>query len=137
MSIKRQEDGPMQKISLQSGIGGTIGDFYIDNVEVYAWYQNRKVTEVPAGQSFEIHAEYDIANLNAGLTLWSTCMTIYNVTKGESVGSDLYRNHSGKGLLTAHDAVNVRMPDEATTFRVKLFANQGSLGVDPPPEREW
>jgi len=43
-----------------------VGDFEITNREVYAWYGGKKVTKVPGGASFEIHAEYNIENFNPG-----------------------------------------------------------------------
>lgn len=124
-------------------IAAKIGDFEITNLEVYAWYGGEKVTKVPGGASFEIHAEYNIENFNPGLlfaALWTTTFTVWDVTHGApSNPPPAYRSfgaHSGGGLLTAHDAVNCIMPDEPTTYRMKIFANQAAY-AGAPPTTEW
>ncbi|MBA7705421.1 hypothetical protein ES703_114250 [subsurface metagenome] len=124
-------------------IAARIGDFEVTNLEVYAWYGGEKVTKVPGGASFEIHAEYNIENFNPGLllaALWTTTFTVWDVTHNKipegSVGYDSFGAHSGGGLLTAHDAVNCIMPNEPTSYRVKLFANQAAY-AGAPPTTEW
>ena len=126
-------------VSLEAPVGVRIGDFEITNLRVYALYGAEEVTEVPEGAGFEIHAEYNIENFNPGLLLaawWTTAMTVYDVTHTSPVGYDSFGEHSGGGLLTAHDAVNVVMPGEPTTFRVKISANQ-KAHAGAPPTAEW
>ncbi len=124
-------------------IAAKIGDFEITNLEVYAWYGGEKVTKVPGGASFEIHAEYNIENFNPGgglAAMWTTTLTVWDVTHGAPSNPlpayDSFGSHSGGGLLTAHDAVNCFMPDEPTSYRVKLFANQAAW-AGAPPTTEW
>lgn len=131
--------GNRYPVGLEVVIGARIGDFEITNLVIYAWYGGQMVTEVPAGASFEIHAEYNIENLNPGwglAALWTTAMTVWDVTHASPVGYDSFGGHSGGGLLTAHDAVNVVMPSEPTTFRVKISANQAAW-AGAPPTSEW
>ena len=130
-------------VSFEGLVGARIGDFEITNLEIYAWYGGEKVTEVPAGASFEINAEYNIENFNPGLllaALWTTTMTVWDVTHSR-VSNPLpaYRSfgaHSGGGLLAALDSVNCIMPDEPTTYRVKIHANQAAY-AGAPPTSEW
>jgi len=126
-------------LSFEAPVDVRIGDFEITNLRVYAVYGAKEVTEVPPGGEFEIHAEYNIENLNPGTGLaaaWTTTMTVWDVTHARAIGADSFGMHSGAGLLTAHDAVNVEMPSEPTTFRVKIFANQ-KANAGAPPTAEW
>lgn len=126
----------MYPITFEVAVEQRVGDFEITNLSVYAVSNGDVVTEVPAGKSFEIHAEYSIRNYNPGWTNWTTCMTVYDVTHAQPVGSDEYGNHFGGGPLSAHDAVNAVMPSEPTTFRVKISANQEAF-AGCPPSAEW
>lgn len=132
------EDEHNLPISFEYEANAVVGDFEITNLVVYAQYQGNKVTEVPAGANFEIHADYNVKNNNPStlFPLWTTCMTVYNVTAGETVGSDTYGEHVGGGTKDAHDAINTTMPDVATTYRVKIFANQ-KQGAGAPPTSQW
>ena len=124
-------------LRIVSDIRAEIGGFIIKDPTMYAWYRGEAVTEVPAGASFEIHCEYTIQNTQAGFSvLWSTCMTVYDVTHSKPIGSDIFNMHSGGGVKSAHDAVNVKMPDEPTTFRVKIFGYNEQIST-PPPVTEW
>lgn len=126
-------------LSFEGPVGVRIGDFEITNIVMYAVYGGEVVTEVPAGAGFEIHAEYNVENFNPGwglAALWTTAMTVKDVTHNISVGYDSFGAHSGAGLLTAHDAVNVVMPSEATAFRVKIHANQAAY-AGAPADSEW
>lgn len=123
-------------VRLEAVVAARIDDFDITNLRVYAIHENVEVTSIPAGASFEIHAEYRITNYRAGLTYWTTCMSVFDVTHNSPIGGDSFGMHLGGGPLSAHDAVNVIMPDEPTTFRVKIHANQIAFG-GCPPESEW
>jgi len=116
----------------------TVGDFSVTNLDVYAQYGANRVTKVPAGANFEIHADYNVKNANPStLTpLWSTSMTVWNVTDNKAVGSDNYGNHSGGGVKDAHDAINAVMPAKATTYRVKIHCNQAA-NAGAPPQSAW
>lgn len=133
----------LQGIALEAPVGVRIGDFEITNIDVYAVYGGKRVTEVPAGASFEIHADYNIENFNPGAlfaALWTTCMTVWDVTHNRSSDPppayDSFGMHTGGGLKSAADAVNCYMPDEPTTYRVKFFANQ-QANAGAPPKTEW
>jgi hypothetical protein len=115
-----------------------VGDFEITNLDVYAQYQGDRVDEVPEGAGFEIHADYLIKNNNPTtlFPLWTTCMTVYNVTEGKREGYDTFGEHTGGGTKDAHDAINATGPSQATTYRVKIFANQ-KQGAGAPPNSQW
>ncbi|MBA7499311.1 hypothetical protein ES704_02051 [subsurface metagenome] len=128
----------MHPVTFERVVAARVGDFDVTGLRVYAVHNNIEVTEVPAGASFEVHAEYTIRNYNPGLTWWTTCMSVYDVTHNRPVGHDSFGAHIGGGPLSAHDAANIvgGMPDEPTTFRVRIHANQKShFGC--PPESEW
>ena len=110
-----------------------VGDFEVTGLDVYAQYQADRVTKVPAGANFEIHANYTIENHNPStLTpIWSTSMTVYDETGNEPVGSDNYGYHTGGGAKSGRDAINLVMPDRPTTFRVRIICNQKTNAGTP------
>jgi len=111
-----------------------VGDFEITNVDVYAQYGGQRVTSVPVGGSFEIHADYMIKNLNPSFwsQFWSTAMTVYEPVSG-LIDADLFGDHYGGAWEDAHDAVNVVMTPESVNFFVQIFANQ-QHGAGRPPD---
>lgn len=113
-----------------------VGDFEITGVDVYAQYGGQRVTSVPPGASFEIHVDYMIKNSRAGLTGWSTAMTVYSNSQLENVGVDMFGDHYGSGLNDAHDAINAVKPDGTTYYLVQIFASQ-LLGAGTPPDYMW
>lgn len=133
---EKEREGLMRDVAFQVEIGAVVGDFEITNVDVYAVYGGSRVTQVPAGGNFEIHANYNIKNNAAGLTWWSTSMTVYNVTAGVPVASDNFGQHSGGTVRSAADAINAVMPSVNTTFRVKIWANQAA-NAGAPPQSDW
>lgn len=122
----------------------TVGDFSVTNLVVYAQYGGVKVTKVPAGANFEIHANYTVQNANPStLTpIWSTSMTVWNETDNKIAGltldtsSDNYGYHTGGGAKSASDAINAVMPAKATIFRVKIHCNQAT-NAGAPPTSAW
>lgn len=135
----REEDNRIRvPVAFQYQVDAVVGDFEITNLDVWAQYLDARVTEVPAGASFEIHADYLIRNLNPTLLfpLWTTCMTVYNVTAGKKERYDTHGEHTGGGTKDAHDAINATGPSVATTYRVKIFANQ-KQGAGAPPDSQW
>ena len=110
-------------------------DFSISGLRVYALYGSQEDVPVPAGKGFEIHAEYTIINAQPGLTAWTTCMTVWDVTHNKAVGSDPNWVHYGAGGL-AKDAVNVVMPADGAKYRVKIWATQSSTTTSPP-QSSW
>lgn len=135
----REANYPYIPIRIEAPVSVMVGDFEITDIDVHAQYGGRIVTEVPAGASFEIHLKYNIRNFSPGTlaaAYWSTCMTVWDVTRNRAVGYDAFGLHYGGGVLSAEDAVNVVMPATATTFRVKIFANQAA-NAGAPPESEW
>lgn len=117
-------------------VAQTVGAFTITDLTVYAQYGGSQVTQVPPGASFEIHANYKISNSAAGLTYWSTSMTVYNVTDSVAVGSDNFGQHYGTGVKTASDAINSTGPSKTTTYRIRIFANQAA-NAGAPPTSQW
>jgi len=132
---QREEEYP---VSFVYETGQRVGDFEISGLIVYAQYGGNKVTKVPAGAVFEIHADYYVRNYNPSILypIWSTSMTVWNVTDNKAVGSDNYGAHTGGGLKDAHDAINAVMPSKATTFRIKIHCNQAT-NAGAPPQSAW
>ena len=141
--MPRDEEN-MVPVSFKYETDVTVGDFSVTNLVVYAQYKGAKVTKVPAGAPFEIHATYNVQNANPStLTpIWSTSMTVWNVTDNKIAGqtldtsSDNYGYHSGGGVKSASDAINAVMPAKATTFRVKIHCNQAT-NAGAPPTSAW
>jgi hypothetical protein len=135
----KEANYPYIPLAIEARVETIVGDFEITDVDIFALYGSSRVTAVPAGSRFEIHAKYKIQNGSPGALLggyWTTCMTVWDVTRGKAVGYDIWGSHYGGGVLTAEDAVNVVMPASATTFRVKIFANQ-LWDAPVPPESTW
>lgn len=112
-----------------------VGDFEITNLVVFAEYKGKRVTQVPLGANFEIHAEYNIVNYMAGFTWWTTCMTVFNVTDKLPVDADTYGIRLG-AKASGKDAINLVMPARTTMFRVIIWANQEAF-AGAPPESQW
>ena len=120
-------------ITLEAGIAAAVGDFDIIFNDKWIQYLGGRVTEVPAGKSYEIHILYDIRNRAAGLTFWSISTTCKNITDNVSIG---YKNRGDCQFsgwkTTIEDAVNATMPSHAITVRIKIFANQVAMAGTPP-----
>ncbi len=135
----KESNYPYIPLTIEAQVDAIVGDFEITNIDIFALSDSVRVTAVPAGKGFEIHAKYKIQNLNPGVLLtgyWSTCMTVWDVTRSKAVGYDAFGTHYGGSILTAEDAVNVVMPASATTFRVKIFAEQ-LANAGAPPQSSW
>lgn len=120
----------------QLWVGQTVGDFTLSGLTVYAQYGGAKVTQVPVGASFEIHADYQIQNVAAGLTFWTTCMTVWNVTDNVAVEADTAGQHLGSNLRSEADAINATGPSKATTYRIRIWANQAA-NAGAPDKSQW
>ena len=129
-----REEGEEHPVNFKFEVNVIVGDFEVINLDVWAQYKGDRVTKVPAGADFEIHADYQIENHDPSTftPIWSTSMTVYDETGGEAVDSDNYGAHYGGGLKNAHDAINAVMPDRPTTYRVKIICNQATNAGTPP-----
>jgi len=127
-----------------SGIEGRVGDFEARNVDIWAEIGSTRVTEVLAGEAFEVHADFELKNYAPGSwTFWSCCLTVYNDTENEPV------NYWSYGEFKANDTwqkpwwpanrpgVNVNSGILVPTkFLIKIFCNQKAY-AGHPPESEW
>jgi len=132
------EEGEEREVRFTFETNVTVGDFEVTNLDVWAQYKSERVTKVPAGANFEIHADYVVENHNPSILtpIWSSSMTVYDETGGIQVGSDNYGYHTGGGAKTAHDAINAVMPNRNTTYRVKIMCNQ-KTNAGTPPSNLW
>lgn len=139
MTNRREDDMSHIKLELSQSISQA-GGFETRNIKLYALYGGVPVTEIPVGQSFEVHLEYEIINPNGGATWWSTSFTVWDVTHNKvpqgSVGYDNFGQHLGTSWKVAHDAINAVMEANNTSYRVKLWANQ-IANAGNPPTSEW
>ncbi len=133
----RRDEEEVGQISIISSINIIVGDFEITDVDIYAQLGNQRVTEIPIGEQFEIHADYFITNKKSGLAFtWSTSMTVWDLRGEKPIGSDNFGLHPGGGRKDAHDAINLIMEHEMALYRVKIWANQAQ-GAGAPPENSW
>lgn len=112
-----------------------MSDFTISGLSVKAQCgSNTDAHECPTGQSFEIHATGTVVNTNPGLTDWTTCMTVYDITHGKAIG---FKNDSlGHGTSDKFSlAINLVMPATDTRYRVKIFATQHKTLTSPDQSR--
>ena len=130
---REEEEGIPVSFKYETDV--TVGDFSVTSLDVYAWYSGGRVTKVPAGATFKLHADYYVANSNAGITAWSTAMSIWNVTDNIKESCDTHGAHTGGGSRWQQDAKNVVMPDKATTYRIKIHCNQKALAGEPPTDK--
>lgn len=138
---RREEDEGKARIPITIEARIAIdGDFQISDLDVFAVHGGEeRVTDVPAGASFEIHAHYNLKNFNPGITYWTTCMTVWNATENKvsypPPGYDTFGYHRG-GEINGRDSVNCIMPDAPTHYIVTIFASQYA-NAGAPPESEW
>ena len=112
-----------------------MADFSLTNLEVFALYGSVKApAEIPAGKGFEIHATGLVINANPGITAWTICMTIWNITqnKGESYKNDSAAFGSSDSFSLARNLV---MPATDVRYRVKIFATQNMTSTAPAQSR--
>lgn len=110
-----------------------VAEFYVDDIQIYP---GGPAIEVDPSVTHSIRARYKVRNNGASaFHYWECCMTVYDVTHGQPVGS---RNDHGQGGVSdwKDRTINVGYIDETTVFRVKIRANQ-DYGASPPPISEW
>jgi len=112
-----------------------MGDFSVSGLKVTAVYgSNTDAKEIPPGKSFEIQARGKVINLKPGITTWTICMTIYDITQGKAVS---YKNDSAAYGSSDNFALacNMVMPANAVRYRVKIFATQHTTSTSPDKSR--
>lgn len=132
--MRREEESQaiaMRKVSLE-GIGSLVpGDSTID--DVWIEYGGLRVTEVPAGEKFDIHASYRAINVAGGQ--WKATVTV----KGDGIQN--YEDTCHFGIEKSHSPKLDKMgdnimPDSDITLRFKLWLHD-DCAQDYPPVETW
>ena len=120
--------------------------FEVKDIEVFAAEQGplgvpppdgmeTRITDVKAGQPFDIYCTYMIKNTQIGW--WRTCTTVYNETAKSAVDADTFiRTQPVNTWIRGRDRIAAVVINTPTTFTVKLFANQ-EIAEERPPSRLW
>jgi hypothetical protein len=108
---------------------------YINGVPVES---GEEVFGDPASQ-YEMQLGHNVANadprsLGDPFGVWSTCMTIEDLTNQRAIGSRTAKADGGAG--GGNPVLNIGRITATRTFRVKLWANQNDNAV-PPPQSSW
>jgi len=139
------------KVALQDRIEGIVDsdwDLYHSygyekhQGEETRWSDNQ-VLEVPQQTAVEVGLDYHIRNLHTPILVpnWAIGVTVYNVTDNRRVGSAKDTIPAWPGGVSdgkGRRYIPVGTIGEATTYRVKLWANQNELeNPDDIPDASW
>lgn len=128
----------MPKIQLETGVPTPSGSSI---TEKYVEYKGERVTEVPAGERFDIYAK-GVA-MNPGALTWEALITAVSDDGSIAVydTSDAYGGTYNTPTmkldsLPAGDFQLPVMPNHDITIRIKLWGND-KRGQDVPPPDQW
>jgi len=122
------------------GAGADPGGFTVTDNKLYINDEvvTKDTVEVDPAKTSNVGLKFGIHNATPGvLRQWTTCTTVLDETKGESISS--FRTQADGSDEDDISKIGVGRVTTPRRFRIRLWANQADwyLYPDPPPESVW